>query len=79
MRIAPTPQSVDRVNKEMANIRSWKELDKNRLSDLLATGEGRSEFPNVSREEFDNWRDDKEEIGENYHQSRWRSSPRGHS
>lgn len=38
-------------------------VDKDQLSELLSRGGGRFKLPNVSREEFDHWRSDKEEIG----------------
>jgi hypothetical protein len=38
-------------------------VDKDQLSVVLARRDSRFEICNVSREEFDNWRYDKEEIG----------------
>lgn len=48
----------------MENIRYLEAFDKDQLSKLLARQEGRFELPfEVSREQFEDWRSDKEEIG----------------
>jgi hypothetical protein len=53
-----------RVDELLSNILKLGDLDKDVLTRLLTKGEGRSYLPfEVSQEEFDDWRKDKEDIG----------------
>lgn len=53
----------DLVDKAMDRVINIRDVDKDRLSELLAREEGRFEIHNVSRKKFGKWRSDKEEIG----------------
>ena len=53
----------DLVDKAMDRVMNIRDVDKYRLLELLAKGEGRFEIRNVTRKIFEKWRSDKEEIG----------------